>query len=88
VGGTGGQASGHRGVVVELEDGAAAPDEDPRRPTMRSSLATAKPDGARGFAWDCCNLPKGRSERQAGALSDAVGVSPAWTRRRQRGNSR
>jgi hypothetical protein len=28
----GGWASGHRGVVVELEDTAAAPDEDPRQP--------------------------------------------------------
>jgi hypothetical protein len=62
VGGTGGQASGHRGIVVELEGGAAAPDEDPRRPTTRSSSAATKPDGARGFAWDCCNLQKGRSE--------------------------
>jgi hypothetical protein len=31
-GGMGGWASGHRGVVVELEDTAAAPDEDPRQP--------------------------------------------------------
>jgi hypothetical protein len=31
-GGAGGRASGHQGIVVELEDGAAAPDEDPRRP--------------------------------------------------------
>jgi hypothetical protein len=45
-GGSGGQASGHRGVVVELEDGAAAPDEDPRRPAMRSASAAAKPDDA------------------------------------------
>jgi hypothetical protein len=32
---------------VELEDGAAAPDEDPRRPAMRSAPAVAKPDDAR-----------------------------------------
>jgi hypothetical protein len=79
--GAGGQASGHWGVVVELEDGAVAPNEDPRRPMMRSSLAAAKPDGAQGFAWDSCNLQKGRSGRQAGALSGADGISPAWTRR-------
>jgi citrate lyase beta subunit len=47
VGGTGGQASGHRGIMVELEDGAAEPDDDPRRPTMRSAPAAPKPDGAR-----------------------------------------
>jgi hypothetical protein len=33
-----GWASGHWGVVVELEDGAVAPDEDSRRPAMRSVL--------------------------------------------------
>jgi hypothetical protein len=45
-GGSGGQASGHRGVVVELEDGAAAPNEDPRRPATRSASAVTKPDDA------------------------------------------
>jgi hypothetical protein len=47
VGGAGGQASGHQGIVVKLEDGAAALDEDLRRPAMRSPLAVAKPDDAR-----------------------------------------
>jgi hypothetical protein len=46
VGGMGGQASGHRGVMVELEDEAAAPDEDPRRRATRSSSAAAKPNDA------------------------------------------
>jgi hypothetical protein len=46
VGGTGGRASGHRGIMVELEDGMAAPDEDPRWLAMRSSSAAAKLDGA------------------------------------------
>jgi hypothetical protein len=32
---------------VELEDGAAAPDEDLRRPATRRAPAAAKPDGAR-----------------------------------------
>jgi hypothetical protein len=45
-GGTGGRASGHRSVVVELEDGTVAPDEDPRRPATRCSSAVAKLDGA------------------------------------------
>jgi hypothetical protein len=49
VGGASGRASGHRGVVVELEDGAAALDEDPRRPAMRSAPTVAKPNDA----W-CC----------------------------------
>jgi hypothetical protein len=62
-GGTDGQASGHWGIVVELEDGIATRDEDLRWPVMRSSSAPAKLDDARGFAWDCCNLWKGRSER-------------------------
>jgi hypothetical protein len=61
----GGQASGHRGIVVELEDRVVAPGMDPRQPAMRSSSAAAKPDSAQGFAWDCCNLQKGRSERRA-----------------------
>jgi hypothetical protein len=65
---------------VELEDGAATPDKDPRRPAMRSSSAVATPDGARGFDWDCCNLQKGRSERWTGALGGVDGISPAWTR--------
>jgi hypothetical protein len=88
VGGTGGWASGHWGIVVDLEDGAVAPDEDPRWPTTRSSSATAKPDDARGFAWDYCNLRRGRSEWRARALDGVDGISPAWTRRRQHGDSR
>jgi hypothetical protein len=67
-GGTGGQASGHRGIVVELEDGAATPDEELRRSAMRSSSTVAAPDGAQGFTWDYCNLRKETSERQARAL--------------------
>jgi hypothetical protein len=88
VGGMGGWASGHWGIVVDLEDGVAAPDEDPRRPMTRSSSVTAKPDDARGLAWDCCNLRKGRSERRARALDDMDGISPAWMRRRRHGDSR
>jgi hypothetical protein len=42
VGGVGGQASGHRGVMVDLEDGTVIPDEDPKRPVMRISSAAAK----------------------------------------------
>jgi hypothetical protein len=48
-GGTSGWASGHRGLVVEHEDGTVAPDEDPRWPAMRSSSVAAKLDDARGF---------------------------------------
>jgi hypothetical protein len=73
--------------VVQLEDRAVASDEDPRRPAMRSSSAATKPDGARGFAWDCCGLRKGKSERQARVLGGADGVSLAWTRRRRHGDS-
>jgi hypothetical protein len=47
VGGIGGRASGHWGVVVELEDGAAAPDEVLRRPATRRATTAAKSDGAR-----------------------------------------
>jgi hypothetical protein len=79
-GGTGGRASGNWGIVVELEDRAAALDEDPRRLVMRSTLAAAKPDDAQGFTWDYCNLQKGRSERWAGALGGADSVSPTWMR--------
>jgi hypothetical protein len=43
VGGAGGRASGHRGVVVELEDGTAALDEDPRRPATSCSSMTLQP---------------------------------------------
>jgi hypothetical protein len=75
-----GRASGHRDIAVELEDQAVALDEDPRRPVMRSSSAAAKPDGTRGFAWDCCNLRKGRSEQRAGGLGNVDDVSLAWTR--------
>jgi hypothetical protein len=46
VGGAGGQASGHQGIMVELEDGAATPDEDPRRSVTRSSSVAATPNGA------------------------------------------
>jgi hypothetical protein len=74
--------------VVELEDGMATSDEDPRQSVMRSSSTAAKLNGARGFAWDCCNLRKGRSEPRARALGGAEDVSPAWTRRRRRGNHR
>jgi hypothetical protein len=45
-GGTGGRASGHRGVVVELEVRAAALGEDPRRPAMRSSSTASTLDNA------------------------------------------
>jgi hypothetical protein len=87
-GGAGGQASGHRGIVEELEDATAALDEDPRRPAMRSSSAAAKLNDTRGFAWDCCNLQKGRSERRAKALGGVDGVSTTWMRRRRGGNRR
>jgi hypothetical protein len=73
-GGTSGRASGHRGVMVELKDGALTPDEDPRRPAMRSSSAAATPDSAQGFAGDCCNLQKGRSEQRAGALGGTESI--------------
>jgi hypothetical protein len=33
------------------------------RGNPRSSSVAAKPDGARGFTWDCCNQRKGRSEQ-------------------------
>jgi hypothetical protein len=46
VGGVGGQASGHQGIVVELEDRAATLDEDPRRSVTRSSSVAATPNGA------------------------------------------
>jgi hypothetical protein len=88
VGGTGGQSSGLWGIMVELEDGAAAPDEDPRRPAMRSSSAAVNPNIALGFAWDCCNLWKARSEWQARVLGGTDGISPTWMRRRQLGDSR
>jgi hypothetical protein len=78
VSGTGGRANWHRGVVVELEDGTATQDKDLRRPTMRSSSAAAKLDGARGFASDYYNHQKGRSEWQARALDGAEGISSAW----------
>jgi hypothetical protein len=45
-GGASGRARGHQGIVVELKDGAAAPDEDPRQPAVRSALAAVKPDNA------------------------------------------
>jgi hypothetical protein len=47
VGGTGGRARGHWGIVVELEDGTAAPDEDPRQTATRSTPTAAVPNGAR-----------------------------------------
>jgi hypothetical protein len=49
VGGADGWASGHRGIMVELEDGMVAPNEDPQRLVTRSSSAAAKLNGARGF---------------------------------------
>jgi hypothetical protein len=79
-GGAGGWASGHQGVVVDLEDGTAIPDEDPKRPVMRISSAAAKLNDARGFAWGCCNMRKGRSEWWARAHGEVDDVSPAWTR--------
>jgi hypothetical protein len=80
VGGAGGQASGHQGIVVKLEDGAAAPDEDLRRPTMRSPLAVAKPDDAR--CWLAAATYGGRrGERRR--LKHMVGVRKltTWMRR-------
>jgi hypothetical protein len=67
--------------MLELKDGVVALNEDSRRPATRSASTAAKPDGTQGFAWDCCNLRKGKSERWAGALGGADGVSPAWMRR-------
>jgi hypothetical protein len=46
--------------MVELEDGAAAPDEDPRRPAMRSAPAAVKPDGAQRWL---AAVTYGRKER-------------------------
>jgi hypothetical protein len=64
VGGAGGQASRHRGVVVELEDGAASPDEDLRRLATRSAPAAAKPDGARRWlATTTCGGRRGKRRR-------------------------
>jgi hypothetical protein len=51
-GGASGRASGHWGVMVELKDGAAAPDEDPRRSVTRSAPAAAKLDGAQRWLAD------------------------------------
>jgi hypothetical protein len=76
VGGAGGQASGHRGVVVELKDGAAAPDEDPRQPAIRSAPTAAKPDGTRHWlaaaTWGGKREVTGddRSARQRGGMDE------------------
>jgi hypothetical protein len=80
VGGACGQASGHLGIVVELKDGAAAPDEDPRWPAMRSTPTTAKPDGARHWlAVVTCGGRRG--ERQQLEHMAWVWQLTTWTRR-------
>jgi hypothetical protein len=58
VGGVGGQASGHQGIVVELEDGAATPDEDPRRSVTRSSLVAATLTALEGSLWTAATCGK------------------------------
>jgi hypothetical protein len=72
--------------VVGLEDRMAAPDEDPRRPMMRSSSTAGKPDSAR--CWLAATTCGGRREVSGGDQSTRQlgGVSPAWMRRVRRGS--
>jgi hypothetical protein len=86
VGGAGGLASGHRGIMVELEDGATAPDEDPRQPATRSAPAEAKPDGAR--RWIVAMTCGGKREVSGGDRSTRQrgGVSSAWMRQARSGS--
>jgi hypothetical protein len=79
VGGASGLASGHWGIMVELEDGAATLDEDPRRPAMRSALAAAKPDDTqRWLAVVTCGGRRGEQQQ----LEHMAGVwqLTVWTR--------
>jgi hypothetical protein len=80
VGGAGGQDSGHRGVVMELEDGAAAPDEDLKRPTTRSATAAAKPDVARRWL-DAATCGGRRGERWRLEHMARVRQLMTWMRR-------
>jgi hypothetical protein len=65
--------------VVELEDGVVALDEDPRRPTMRSTSAAAKPHGAqRWLAAATCGGRRG--ERRRPKHMAGVQQLTAWTR--------
>jgi hypothetical protein len=80
MGGASGPASGHWGIVEELEDGAATLDEDPRRPAMRSALAAAKPDDTqRWLVIVTCGGRRG--ERQQLEHMAGVWQLTVWTRR-------
>jgi hypothetical protein len=83
VGGVGGQASGHQGIVEELEHGAVTLDEDLRWSATRSALAVAKPDDAQ--RWLAAAAYRGRREVSGSNRSARQwgGASSAWTRRRR-----
>jgi hypothetical protein len=67
--------------VVELEDGATAPNEDLRWPVTRSTPAAAKPNDARD--WLAVVTYEGKREVSGSDQSarQRGGVSPAWMRR-------
>jgi hypothetical protein len=65
---------------MELEDGAAAPDEDPKRPATRSATTATKPDVARRWL-DAVTCGGRRGEQRRPEHMARVRQLTTWTRR-------